>query len=343
MSRVPLIIDARPRGPRGPLATELIGGRPVLARLVELARLASGNDVDEPVSVHARIEEQASFAALFDEFERPRLAFVTGPPPANASILRSDRVYDPIKLKRAIEQGRDPEMAVLWRLDGPHGLKGVEEELVRRLSYQPLGAYWAFRPAQALARALVPTRVRPNMVTLASAAVFLMGAGIVAWGGMNLASRCLAGLALAIALVLDTTDGHLARLQGTASDFGRWLDSNLDEVCDMTLHASIAWACFVHDGRAGWLLVGMIYAMGKYLFIVGHQDTATAADAATEVASEVSPIKQAVRLAGHADIRWHLWIFLALVGHLELALVAYAFYFPIRAVARGITKGVAHG
>ena len=61
-------------------------------------------------------------------------------------------------------------------------------------------------------------------------------------------SRWLASASLAAALVLDTSDGHLARLQGTASEFGRWLDANLDELGDMALHAAIAWAAFARDG-----------------------------------------------------------------------------------------------
>ncbi len=49
-----------------------------------------------------------------------------------------------------------------------------------------------------------------------------------------------------------------------------------------------------------------------------------------------------VRLIGHADLRWHLWIVLALVGRLDLALAAYAGYFPARAVAGVVRKGVRH-
>ena len=70
------------------------------------------------------------------------------------------------------------------------------------------------------------------------------------------------------ALVLDTADGRLARLQGTSSAFGRWLDHVLDELADITLHAAIAWSMFQAGGPAWWLAVGMLYAAGKYLFFV---------------------------------------------------------------------------
>ena len=155
--------------------------------------------------------------------------------------------------------------------------------------------------------------------------------------------------ALALALVLDTADGHLARLQGTATEFGRWFDAYLDELGDMALHAAIAWSAFLRDGHHAWLVLGMLYAMGKYVFVVGTSSS---------LAKEVGPrgpgggtpgarsgramLEAAVRLAGHADIRWHLWIVLAALGRLDAALAAYAVYFPTRAVALGVRKAVRH-
>lgn len=160
-------------------------------------------------------------------------------------------------------------------------------------------------------------------------------------------------LAFAMALVLDTADGHLARLQGSASPFGRWLDQVLDEWADMILHAAIAWATFQASGRPVWLLVGLTYAMGKYLF--QFQSTAgEALDSAIRESEITEPTpriieagrgsfaKDVVRLPGHADVRWHLWIVLALVGRLDIALVLYAAYFPLRALGGGFRKAVRH-
>jgi hypothetical protein len=48
-------------------------------------------------------------------------------------------------------------------------------------------------------------------------------------------------------------------------------------------------------------------------------------------------------LAGHADVRWHLWIVLAAIGRLDVALVAYAFYYPARAMAGAVRKAAHHG
>ena len=48
-----LVIDARPRGPRGLLAAESVLGRPVLAHVVEAAARGCGGDRDA-IAVHAR-------------------------------------------------------------------------------------------------------------------------------------------------------------------------------------------------------------------------------------------------------------------------------------------------
>ena len=338
-----LVIDARPRGPDGPLAGAIVLGRPVLAHLIDLATELGR----EPVAVHARADEHGRFRALLAEIPDAPVVFATGPPPEGCAILRTDRLYDPKRLRRALHRGRDPEAAVLWRLDPPGGLAGAEEEWIRRRSYQPLGHVWALAPARRLARALRDTPVRPNALTLASAALMLAAAATVAIAGEGVAARAVTAIALALALVLDTADGHLARLQGTASVFGRWLDAVLDELGDMGLHAAIAWSAFARDGRPAWLVLGMLYAMGKYLFVVGNtadpraepQDGGVPAPLQT---ASTRPIAHLARWAGHADVRWHLWIVLAALGRLEAALACYAIYFPARAVAGAIRKAGRH-
>ncbi len=52
-----------------------------------------------------------------------------------------------------------------------------------------------------------------------------------------------------------------------------------------------------------------------------------------------SQLAALVRLIGHADLRWHLWIALALLGRLELALAGYAVYFALRATAGAVAEG----
>ncbi len=333
-----LVIDARPRGPRGPMAGERVLGKPVLAHLVELARECG----DGTVAVHARVDEHGSLRDLMSDSPATRIVFATGPPPENAAILRTDRMYDAGRLRRALRSGRDPETAVVWRLDRPAALASADEELVRRRTYQPLGRFWALGPSRVLARILEPTIIRPNAVTLASAATMLAAAAVVAFAAQGVLSRTIVAAALALGLVLDTADGHLARLQGTASEFGRWLDAVLDELVDMVLHGAIAWAAFGISGNPIWLIFAFVYAMGKYLFVVAQQgaELVGAAGTTAEVSVPPSMATATVRLIGHADVRWHLWIVLAAMGRLDVALVVYAAYFPVRTLALAVRKAV---
>ncbi len=333
-----VVIDARPRGPRGPMAGERVLGRAVLAHLVDLARELG----DGPVCVYARLDEHPAMRRLVDG---DRVEFATGSPPESAPVLRADRLYDRSRLHRALKRGRDPEIAVIWRLDRPMALESADAELSRRRTYQPLGRFWSLAPARTLARLLVPTKVRPNAVTTASFALMMTSATLVAFAPATILIRLAIAAGLAVALVFDTADGHLARLQGTASEFGRWLDAVLDEAADLALHAAVAWALYSHSGNVGWLMLGWVYAGGKYLFVIAQAVAAPAmsGNAAGGPTAEVSRLTSLVRLLGHADIRWHLWIALAALGRLDLALIAYAAYFPLRTVAIGARKAVRRG
>jgi hypothetical protein len=337
-----LVIDARPRGPRGPLAGERVQGRSVLDHLLDLAQSAGGIEPWAPVAVHARHDEHELFRGPIEARPEGRFVLAVGPPPEGSLVLRADRLYDPAKLRRALRRGKDPESAVIWRLDRPQALEGADDELKRRQTYQPLGCYWALGPARRLARALAPTRVRPNAVTLAAAALMLAASGLLGFGPGGLLTRLLTAALLASALVLDTADGHLARLQGTASEFGRWLDAWLDELCDMALHAAAAWSAFLATGRPGWLLAGMVYGMGKYMFLVGSNGPARGQADGGGAEGRVSWPRRVIHLAGHADVRWHLWIVLAAAGRFDAALAAYTVYFPARAALGLARKAARH-
>jgi hypothetical protein len=124
----------------------------------------------------------------------------------------------------------------------------------------------------------------------------------------------------------------------------------------LALHGAIAWAAFRRDDDAVWLLHGILFASGKYLFLVqslagnelearGRADSSLLESQAETTEggrkrSVVNWLTSLVRLVGHADVRWHLWIVLALIGRLDGALAVYAVYFPFRALAGAVRKGV---
>jgi phosphatidylglycerophosphate synthase len=349
-----LVIDARPRGARGLLATEVVLGKSVLGHLLEIADGIA--PPEETLTIHAREEEHRRLRELAGRSVSRGVQLVCGPPRADAAVLKTDCYYDAKRLKRVLLRGGSPERAVLWRLDRPETLAVAEEELLRRRTYQPLGKYWAFPLAERLAEWLKPTAVRPNAVTLASAGLMFSGAAIESGGFSGPAAQAAVALCLAAALVLDTADGRLARLQGTSSAFGRWLDQVLDELADMVLHAAIAWAAFCRDAHPGWLLLGILYASSKYLFqvqsLLGEELESELGRAAGSGGSGLAGARIGrshrlreglvglVRLIGHADLRWHLWIVLALFGRLELALALYAAYFALRVFGGAWRKGV---
>ncbi len=337
-----LAIDARPRGPEGPLAAEQVLGRPLIVHLVELAESVA--PANQCVSIYARTEEHERLRRLLAARPSSRYRLALGPPPEDATVLRADRYYDADRFRRAVRKGRDPEAAVIWRIDRPHALAGLHDEALRRRQYQPLGRFWAAAPSLSLARALSPTIIRPNHVTVAAGATMLTAASLVAFGRTSLTAQVAPAAAIAASLILDTADGHLARLQGSSSAFGRWLDANLDELGDMALHAAIAWSAFSRTGHAAWLLLGMAYAASKYLFFFGSTSAREESPAPVPVLAVARPgvVRGLAHWIGHADIRLHVWIVLAALGRLEWALIAYAGYFAARWAGGAARKAVGH-
>ncbi len=86
----------------------------------------------------------------------------------------------------------------------------------------------------------------------------------------------------------------------------------------------------------------MLYGMGKYVFVAGATEPDAAEKSDGVSARRTAPeswFVGAVRLVGHADVRWHLWIVLAACGRLDAALVGYAAYFPARALLGAAQEG----
>jgi phosphatidylglycerophosphate synthase len=100
--------------------------------------------------------------------------------------------------------------------------------------------FFVHRPlAYGLARMLMPTRVTPNSVTLLALA-FGIGCG-VCFGVPFPHHLQLGALLLFVGTVLDCTDGQLARLRKTSSEFGRLLDGAADTI---TLIAAVGGSAF---------------------------------------------------------------------------------------------------
>jgi phosphatidylglycerophosphate synthase len=104
------------------------------------------------------------------------------------------------------------------------------------------------------ARALVPTGLHPNQVTMLALAVGLASCAIYLWtrNAALFAALMIAGG------YLDTLDGEVARLTNQRTPFGGYLDAVSDRIFDSTVLFTIA---FVADR---WLLC-MAMAVGGFM------------------------------------------------------------------------------
>lgn len=138
----------------------------------------------------------------------------------------------------------------------------------------PVVEEWAdrrfFRPAGwRIASVLAATRVSPDDVTLASLVLGVI-AGHLFW--YTNAWINAAGVALFIwSDVLDSADGQLARLRGTATRMGRILDGVADSARFLSLYAHLGARLYV----SGWGWGGVVLALAALL---SHSYQAAAAD-----------------------------------------------------------------
>ena len=160
---------------------------------------------------------------------------------------------EPVDEADPVEVGVEPELALeravhlAPSLDRAHDIeyststaartRGLFERSLKRGPTNEYACDYAFRPlAHLVVVALLPLRVPPPAVVLASAA-----AGIVA--AVELARGHLVAAALLVLLktVLDNADGQLARASGKTSALGRYLDSESDLVVDAALFAALGY------------------------------------------------------------------------------------------------------
>lgn len=167
----------------------------------------------------------------------------------------------------------------------------------------PLSRWYLCPAADALARRLRSTGLRPNHCTLLGLVVVAVGVGVLLMHGIG---PMVAALVLA-AWFCDRLDGGLARVQGTATRFGAWLDAQSDELADVLWHTAAAAALAMHAVPHAWLALAAMLS-GKYLFFYARYEAAAAAGG--KVASSTVRVESLVRRLYHApsnaDVRVHL-------------------------------------
>ncbi|MDF2707369.1 MAG: hypothetical protein K0R62_3021 [Nonomuraea muscovyensis] len=95
------------------------------------------------------------------------------------------------------------------------------------------------------------TGITPNALTVTSLVLGLCAAGCFA------ADELAAGAAMFyLSFMIDCVDGKIARLKGTGTPFGLWLDYVGDRVRVVFCAGGLAWGQYALTGQVRWILLG---------------------------------------------------------------------------------------
>lgn len=123
-----------------------------------------------------------------------------------------------------------------------------------------LARKWGTRVVQPIARLLIRLGATPNLITVLGFAL-TVGVSVVMAAGYTRLSAPL----LVFALGFDSLDGTVARLTGTETRFGAFLDSTLDRWAEIAIYLALAWF-FVHSGQENNALLAAL-AMATSLMV----------------------------------------------------------------------------
>jgi CDP-diacylglycerol--glycerol-3-phosphate 3-phosphatidyltransferase len=119
---------------------------------------------------------------------------------------------------------------------------------------------WGARIVEPVAIWLGKIGLTPNAVTVLGFVLTLFVAAVLATGRTQLAGVLLIGT-----LAFDAVDGTLARLMGTTSRFGAFLDSTLDRWAEVVLYGALVWL-FLENGQDTGVLLA-VAAMATSLMV----------------------------------------------------------------------------
>ena len=119
---------------------------------------------------------------------------------------------------------------------------------------------WGATVIQPIALFLARLGLTPNTITVLGFLMTAAVAVVLATGRTQLAGVLLIGT-----LAFDAVDGTLARLMGTASRFGAFLDSTLDRWAEVVIYAALVWV-FLENGQDNGVLLA-VAAMATSLMV----------------------------------------------------------------------------
>lgn len=136
-------------------------------------------------------------------------------------------------------------------------------------------SWWTNHLSVRLACAFVVVFVRigvsPNTVTVLSAITSIGGAALVLWSGGARWAAAVFAIAAQVGYALDGADGILARVTGTGSMFGGWLDLTLDRAVHVAVLLLLAASFAPRGGVSADVLVYLVpHALLLALSLVYH-------------------------------------------------------------------------
>ncbi|TNY38737.1 CDP-alcohol phosphatidyltransferase family protein [Thermomonospora catenispora] len=114
------------------------------------------------------------------------------------------------------------------------------------------------------------TSITPNQLT---AVAFALGVGAAGCFALTSPGWLMLGALLYhVGFVVDCMDGKIARLKGTGTTFGAWLDFMLDRVRDTLCALALTVGQYARTGQAAYLYAGMaILALDMFRYVNGPQ------------------------------------------------------------------------
>lgn len=127
-------------------------------------------------------------------------------------------------------------------------------KLPREAQFFDVNSIWYFFNGW-IVRMLYPTPVTPNQITVLSLVLGLLSFGFyvsgrpdaLMWGAIFLYGK----------VVLDNVDGNLARVRGTSSRFGRFLDSLSDFLVMVLIYIGVSFCLVQETGDSGFWFLGL--------------------------------------------------------------------------------------
>jgi phosphatidylglycerophosphate synthase len=114
---------------------------------------------------------------------------------------------------------------------------------------EPLNRYYRYPIARLLVRALVPTRISPNHISLAQPPLAGLAGYLITFGDAG--HLAAAGAVFELRSILDCVDGTLARARGTESATGHVIDAVADWLGVVLLYVGIFWCFRLHPPPLG--------------------------------------------------------------------------------------------